>query len=270
MRDFREVAEESQQSSRPDKISQQQAGELGRIVLAFANTPAQYARLMKKATSDLKNGRGDAKTNISKIMYYGLAQNILFNSLQQALFAMSFGEDADDEAIENKSIKIANGMVDSVARGTGLAGAAFTVVKNAGIKLYKQAQKKSPRYEDVALDLLKISPPISSKVQKLISAGRTASWDMKDIKSKGFSLDNPAYLATGNVVSAAFNVPLDRVLKKVENLKNASDSEIEAYKRIALALGWEDWELGIDSKKNKEVKKETVRTGLTAKGSLTK
>ncbi len=270
MRDFREVAEESQQSSRPDKISQQQAGELGRIVLAFANTPAQYARLMKKATSDLKNGRGDAKTNISKIMYYGLAQNILFNSLQQALFAMSFGEDADDEAIENKSIKIANGMVDSVARGTGLAGAAFTVVKNAGIKLYKQAQKKSPRYEDIALELLKISPPISSKVQKLRSAGRTASWNMKDIKSKGFSLDNPAYLATGNVVSAAFNVPLDRVLKKVENLKNASDSEIEAYKRIALALGWSDWELGIDSKKNKEVKKETVRTGLTAKGSLTK
>ncbi len=270
MRDFREVAEESQQSSRPDKISQQQAGELGRIVLAFANTPAQYARLMKKATSDLKNGRGDAKTNISKIMYYGLAQNILFNSLQQALFAMSFGEDADDEAIENKSIKIANGMVDSVARCTGLAGAAFTVVKNAGIKLYKQAQKKSPRYEDIALELLKISPPISSKVQKLRSAGRTASWNMKDIKSKGFSLDNPAYLATGNVVSAAFNVPLDRVLKKVENLKNASDSEIEAYKRIALALGWSDWELGIDSKKNKEVKKETVRTGLTAKGSLTK
>ena len=270
MRDFREVAEESQQSSRPDKISQQQAGELGRIVLAFANTPAQYARLMKKATSDLKNGRGDAKTNISKIMYYGLAQNILFNSLQQALFAMSFGEDADDEAIENKSIKIANGMVDSVARGTGLAGAAFTVVKNAGIKIYKQAQKKSPRYEDVALELLKISPPISSKVQKLRSAGRTASWNMKDIKSKGFSLDNPAYLATGNVVSAAFNVPLDRVLKKVENLKNASDSEIEAYKRIALALGWSDWELGIDSKKNKEVKKKTVRTGLTAKGSLTK
>ena len=270
MRDFREVAEESQQSSRPDKISQQQAGELGRIVLAFANTPAQYARLMKKATSDLKNGRGDAKTNISKIMYYGLAQNILFNSLQQALFAMSFGEDADDEAIENKSIKIANGMVDSVARGTGLAGAAFTVVKNAGIKLYKQTQKKSPRYEDVALDLLKISPPISSKVQKLRSAGRTASWNMKDIKSKGFSLDNPAYLATGNVVSAAFNVPLDRVLKKVENLKNASDSEIEAYKRIALALGWSDWELGIDSKKNKETKKEPVRTGLTAKGSLTK
>ena len=76
-RDFREIAEESQQSSRPDKISQQQAGPLGRVVLAFANTPAQYARLIKKAASDLKNGRGDAKTNISKIIYYGVAQNLI-------------------------------------------------------------------------------------------------------------------------------------------------------------------------------------------------
>ena len=32
MSDFREIAEESQQSSRPDKISQQQAGPLGRII----------------------------------------------------------------------------------------------------------------------------------------------------------------------------------------------------------------------------------------------
>ncbi|MAO22504.1 MAG: hypothetical protein CMJ25_17290, partial [Phycisphaerae bacterium] len=56
--DFREIAEESQQSSRPDRISKQQAGPLGRVILAFANTPAQYARLMQKAASDLKNRRG--------------------------------------------------------------------------------------------------------------------------------------------------------------------------------------------------------------------
>ena len=49
--DFRETAEESQQSSRPDRISQQQAGPLGRVILAFANTPAQYARLIKKAAN---------------------------------------------------------------------------------------------------------------------------------------------------------------------------------------------------------------------------
>ena len=76
--DFREISEESQQSSRPDRISAQQAGPLGRIILAFANTPAQYARLIQKAASDLKNGRGDAKTNVSKILYYGMIQNDTF------------------------------------------------------------------------------------------------------------------------------------------------------------------------------------------------
>ena len=35
--EFKEIAETSQQSSRPDKISSQQASDLGRILLAFAN-----------------------------------------------------------------------------------------------------------------------------------------------------------------------------------------------------------------------------------------
>ena len=48
-RDFQEITEESQQSSRPDMISQQQASPLGRYILAFKNTPMQYARLTKKA-----------------------------------------------------------------------------------------------------------------------------------------------------------------------------------------------------------------------------
>ena len=43
--DFRENAEESQQSSRPDRISMQQAGPLGRLILAFQNTPMQINRL---------------------------------------------------------------------------------------------------------------------------------------------------------------------------------------------------------------------------------
>ena len=249
MRDFRETAEESQQSSRPDKISQQQAGPLGRVVLAFANTPAQYARLIKKSASDLKNGRGDAKTNLSKILYYGIAQNLLFNAAQQALFAIAFDE---EEEVDKKQVSILNGMVDSVARGTGMGGAIFTVVKNASMRLFRENEKKNPKYEEAALELLKISPPISSKVQKLRSAGRTASWNMKDIKNKGFSLDNPAYLAGGNVVSAATNVPLDRVIKKLNNVVASGQDDIALYKRIALLSGWSEWELGLSKGKTKK------------------
>ena len=251
-RDFREIAEESQQSSRPDKISQQQAGPLGRVVLAFANTPAQYARLIKKAASDLKNGRGDAKTNISKIIYYGVAQNLLFSALQQALFAIAFDDDEEDEKKNEKYFNIVNGMSDSILRGVGVGGAIVSVVKNTAIRLAKEADKKSPKYQDaVVKGVLQISPPISSKVGKLQSAGRSFSWNQEEMRTRGWSIDNPAYLASANVISAATNIPLDRAVKKITNIVDAGNEDIEYYKRVALALGWSAWELGIDKKGGK-------------------
>ena len=251
-RDFREIAEESQQSSRPDKISQQQAGPLGRVVLAFANTPAQYARLIKKAASDLKNGRGDAKTNISKIIYYGVAQNLLFSALQQALFAIAFDDEEEEEKKNEKYFNIINGMSDSILRGIGVGGAVVSVVKNTALRLAKEADKKSPKYQDaVVKGVLQISPPVSSKVGKLQSAGRSFSWNQEEMRTRGWSIDNPAYLASANVISAATNVPLDRAVKKITNVVDAGNEDIEYYKRVALALGWSAWELGIDKKGGK-------------------
>ena len=251
MRDFRETAEESQQSSRPDKISAQQAGPLGRTILAFANTPAQYARIIKKAASDIKNGRGDLKTNISKIMYYGVAQNLIFNALQQALFAALFDE--DEEEIDDKTISIANGMADSILRGIGISGAVISVVKNAAMRWVKEEEKSNPKYENAILELVKISPPVSSKINKLRAAARSYSWDKNEMKEGGLSIDNPANLAIGNVVSAVTNIPLDRVVKKMQHVKTASDSEIDTYKRIFLLAGWSEWELGIEKKKKSKV-----------------
>jgi len=259
MRDFRETAEESQQSSRPDKISAQQAGPLGRTILAFANTPAQYARIIKKAASDIKNGRGDLKTNVSKIMYYGVVQNLIFNALQQALFAALFDE--DEEEIDDKTISIANGMADSILRGIGISGAIISVVKNAALRWVKEEEKANPKYENAILELTKISPPVSSKINKLRAASRSYSWDKKEMKEGGLSIDNPANLAIGNIVSAVTNIPLDRVVKKVQHIKAASDSEIDTYKRIFLLAGWSKWELGIkDAKKSKT---KTVRSKKT-------
>ncbi len=267
MRDFIETAEESQQSSRPDKISQEQAGPLGRLVLAFANTPAQYARIIKKAASDLKNGRGDAKTNISKIMYYGVLQNVIFNALQQALFAIAFGDEEDEEMLDDKKLNIANGMLDSFIRGTGILGAVFTMVKNTGIKLYKESEKRNPKYGETAVfEALKISPPISSKASRMRAAGRTLSWEMDEIKEKGVDITNPAVSASASVVSALTNVPLDRVVRKVENLAAASNAELETYKRIALTLGWGKWELGIkEPKKKKKSKKRVSKIKVSGK-----
>jgi hypothetical protein len=257
--DFREITEENQQSSRPDRISQQQAGPLGRIILAFANTPAQYARIIQRAASDLKNGRGDAKTNISRIIYYGAVQNVIFNAMQQALFAIAFGnEEPDDEKEAEKYGNIINGMVDSLLRGTGFAGAAVSTVKNAIIKIAKDGNK-----QDVAIDLINISPPISSKIRKVRSAGRTFDWNKKEIKEKGLSLDNPAAMAIGQLISATTNVPLDRGIRKLTNIKDALDSENEEWMRIANALGWAKWELEWEQDKRKKKKKKETKIRKT-------
>ncbi len=253
MRDFIEKSEESQQSSRPDKISQEQAGPLGRVILAFANTSAQYTRITKKAASDLINRRGSDKENISKILYYSVVQNLAFNALQQAIFAVAFGDEEEDEGLlDDKKLNVVNGMLDSVIRGAGIAGAVLSIVKNAGLKIYKETEKENPKYENMVFEAMKISPPISSKVSKIRSAGRTMSWDMKEIKAKGLDITNPAIGAGAQVISATTNLPLDRVIRKIENLKAASDSELETYKRLALALGWGKWELGIKDEKWKD------------------
>ncbi len=248
--DFRETAEESQQSSRPDRISIQQAGPLGRLVLAFANTPAQYARLIKKAASDLKNGRGDAKTNISKIIYYGVAQNLLFNALQQALFAFAFDDDEEDTAEQQKKyVGIANGMMDSLLRGIGLGGAVVSVGKNAIIRIINEMEKKQPKLEKVGYEITKLSPPISAKLSRINQAARSYQWDKKEMMEKGWSLDNPAYLASANVIAALTNIPLDRAVKKTNNVVQATSQDLETWERLALLGGWQDWELGIDEEK---------------------
>ena len=93
--DFSQISEETQQSGDPALISSDQASTLGRMILAFQNTPIQLNRSIKKAALDIKNRRrtpGQTMlqsdfSNISKIIYYGTVQNIIFSALQNALFA---------------------------------------------------------------------------------------------------------------------------------------------------------------------------------------
>jgi len=271
--DFYAIAEETQQSARTDRISMEQASVAGRLILAFANTPMQYARLIKKASSDLKNGRGDWKTNVSKIAYYGLIQNLIFNALQNAMFAMLFDEDEENlnkkelEARrakeETKALRVANGMADSLLRGTGIYGAGVAALKNIIFELYSQSKNSRPKYEDAALELLSFSPPIDSKVTKFRSALRTFSWNAEEIRETGFSLKNPAYLASGQVVSAFTNIPMDRVFRKINNIKAAGRADTESWQSLALLAGWSEWELGVKDPnayvKKKKKKKKTKK-----------
>jgi len=243
--DFYAIAETSQQSSNPSKISQQQASGAGRVILAFANTPMQYNRIIKRSTQDLINGRGDWKTNVSKIIYYGAMQNLIFNALQTALFALAFSE--EDEEQEDKTGRIANGMADSLLRGLGIQGAAVVATKDALITIYKQANKEkgTPEFRKAISDLFGFSPPLDSKVRKLTSGLNTLSWEREKMSQEGFNLNNPAYLAFAQVVSGLTNVPLDRAIQKINNLRAVTSDSSDKWQKVALLMGWSTWDLGL-------------------------
>ena len=245
MKEFRQVSEKSQQSSDPSKISSQQSGDLGRIILQYANTPMQYARIQKRAVQDIVNGRGDMKANVSKIIYYGFLQNLIFNALQQGAFALGFGDDFSDKDKDDKLVNTVNGMLDSSLRGLGLGGVSLQVLKNLGLDVYKRSKRDRPEYVDSYYKLLEFSPAIKSKLSRFKSAAYP--FDSKkrraEVFDKGFSLDNPAYESMAKVVTAVTNVPLDRMYLKIDNLKNATADKTETWMGVANFLGWPTWQL---------------------------
>ena len=83
----------------------------------------------------------------------------------------------------------------------------------------------------------------------------------------GFSVDNPAVLAIANVISATTNIPADRVVMKLLNVKDASNSDFETWQRIAMFMGVNKWSMGVEDEKfeaeksvlKKRVKKENKK-----------
>tara|TARA_R100000329_G_scaffold63850_1_gene56814 strand:- start:388 stop:7368 length:6981 start_codon:yes stop_codon:yes gene_type:complete len=244
--DFAEASEKAQQSARPDMISMQQASPLGRLILAFQNTPMQYMRLTKKAFLDLKNGRGDWKTNVSKLVYYVAIQNLIFSVLSNAMFGMLF-DDEEEEMWDKKKGRVVNNMLDTILRGSGVYGAAASTIKNMIMRFqYEAGKDRNPDYTYVMIEGLNLSPPVGSKARKLYNALQSYKFDADEMEAAGFSLDNPGLLAIGNVLSATANIPLDRAVMILNNIKEASDSENEAWQRIAMLLGWNTWDVGVD------------------------
>ena len=168
---------------------------------------------------------------------------------------------------KKKYINIANGMLDSLLRGAGIGGSIVSVGKNAIIKLVKELEKDRPKLQNIASEIIKISPPVSAKYSRLVQAGKSYDWNKEEMKEKGLSLDNPAYLAGANVVSALTNIPLDRVIKKANNVVSATSQDLETWERLALLGGWQDWEIGIEkeNKSNKPQPRKVVKKKVIKK-----
>ena len=230
----------------------QQAGPLGRFILAFQNTPMQYARLNKRDIQDLINRRSipgktlaqSDKIRLARITYYVAIQNFIFGALQSALFRFMF--DDDDEEKQKKEVRIANGMMDTVLRGMGVQGAVVSTLKNMVMKFIQSNNSKTFDESAVVMEFLNLSPPIGSKARKIVSAMKTLRYQKDELKHMPkLNINNPLWQVIGNLTSGITNLPLDRVVNKLINIKEAMDSDNAAWQRIALLNGWNTWDLGV-------------------------
>jgi predicted kinase len=261
--DFQEVTEATQQSARPDMISQQQASPLGRWLLSFQNTTMQFARIMNKAARDLAAGRGDAKHNISKIVYYGFLQSAIFAALQTAIFA-ALGDDEEEE-FDKKKQRIVNSMVDGWLAGLGVAGKAIGTIEKSIKEYLKQKERGfNSDHAQTIIQLLGFSPPIGSKVRKIYGAIQTEQFNKGVSEKRGLTLDNPTWSSWGNVIEGFTNVPLGRISNKLLNIDNALDSQNQWWERAALLLGWNTWDLGIKDPDIEAARKEVKQDKKSA------
>jgi hypothetical protein len=277
--DFTKVSDETQQSGDPRDISKQQASAAGRLLLTFQNTAMQQSRIVKKAILDLKNRRGNDKTNVAKIAYYLAIQNTMFAVLQQGLFAVAFGYDDEDKEkpekekkLEEKLVDVTDGVIDTILRGTGFTGGIIATLKNMAKKYLEEKDKKfKADYAKVMLEGANISPPIGSKLRKLYSGLQQTKFEKDLIEERGWGVMQdgtvhlgPMYGVTGKVVESFTNVPMDRLVTKIENASQAMNTQNEAWQRVMVGLGWSPYSIGIEESagdqairaKAKEVRKE--------------
>jgi len=266
--DFIEATEQSQQSARPDKLSMQQTTNVGRVFLAFQNTPMQYYRLTTRAAQDLAAGRGDKREHISKIAYYSFVQSAIFSGLQQSLFAFmgDAPEDEDDKEKydaekEKRVIRTINSVLDTMLRGSGLRGAYVATVKNAMLEFVAQEKKGyKADHARTLIEALNLSAPIGIKARTLYQGAYMNYKYNKDIvEDMGFDIDNPAYDIVGSLLSAGVNIPMDKVINDIRQLKEAADSDNDAWQRVALLLGWSTWNLGMENEKIEKLKEQKTK-----------
>ena len=257
MLDVQRVSESTQQSARLDKLSQQQTTRsIGRVFLAFQNTSMQYNRIIIKAVKDLAARRGDPKEHIGKIVYYLGFQNALFSALQSGMQYVLLGGEFEEEEIEQKWIRTANGTLDSFIRGYGWWGVTLAAAKNTLIETYLQYSKDNPTRIaeiDILVEAAQVAPPIGIKARQIGQALKTAKWNKDEFfgENKFDDLDtfleDPGVYTSVLAGSAITNVPAHRLFYKIKNINDALNADTEFLIKLGMIAGWSSWEVGVES-----------------------
>ena len=234
-KDYVRQSEEAQQSTRAERLGSQQTTATGKFILAFANTPMQYNRKISKAVRDIKgygitHPRG--RQAAVRIAYYGAAQNMVFNMLQQLSFAAIGLEGDDDEGDE--AFRTWNSVFNTLLRGAGIYGAAFAAIKDAYIAVVKDGRKGLGAVDQA---IGSISPAASTKVRHL----RTVLGDRDPKMESTLELSKSTY----QIAAAAefLNIPANRVLKLIEQAGDLSANDLDDFEKIARFMGWSRYNL---------------------------
>ena len=245
-----------------------QAGMMGRWMLAFQNTPLQYSRVMKRDIVDIINGRGKKLKNtdkwdtgtwnkLTKITYYGGIQYAIFSFLQNALFMKWFDDDEErwpTGKYDKQQQRFWHGWLDNYLRGGGLKLAYVAWAKNAALGMYNTYNDPKAPYkgQEVVLALTDGLIPLNIKLRKIFSAYQTVVWNKKEsdwlIQQHGrFSLKNKYQLAAAlQMIEGFTNAPLGRIHRKMENISNAMSSDYRILLRLMFLMGYSTWNLGLE------------------------
>ena len=194
--------------------------------------------------------------NIGGIAYYGLIQNIYFGALQTGLMFMLFGWDDDEERKEKLEQRVANGALDSILRGTGVYGAGVSTLKNVLLKWKEEREKPGWKRENmnIAQEAVNLSPPMGTKMRKIMQAVRTEEWNKGVSKEIGWRIENPNLSIVANWVEALTNIPVARIINKANNIEEALTGNHQLWQKIALISGWSKWSLGIEDEELEKAK----------------
>lgn len=94
-------------------------------------------------------------------------------------------------------------------------------------------------------------------MKKLYSAAK--NWEINEYKHKQdpWGWDDPAYLSGALVISGLIDIPLDRLIYKIDNIKDAMQNEMEWWQTLARLAGYKEYE--VEMKGQKEERKAKAK-----------
>jgi hypothetical protein len=169
-----------------------------------------------------------------------------------------FGDDEDDKDRDKKETRVLNGMLDTLLRGTGVYGALVSAVKNTLITAHEELGKGYGKkdYSKIMQQLISLSPPISSKVRKIVGAIKTYDFNKDVMKQMDHGINNPAWNMFANVIEGITNAPVGRIQSKLSNVREAIVGDHEMWQRVALVMGWSKWDVGVKDAEVEEARKQ--------------